>query len=106
MTRTTSDTVPHSNLKDGRQLAYTRLKRQMGGSVSDEVVRKLCRQTFLQSNANSQYVLRRDTGERIVTATPIEVEQSIIGRRMQKKTWAYDLLAIPHPVYAPIRHDT
>lgn len=103
MTRTTSDTVPHSNLKDGRQLAYTRLKSQMGGSVSDEVVRNLCQQTFLQSNANSQYVLRRDTGERIVTATPIEVEQSIIGRRMQNKTWAYDLLAIPHPVYAPNR---
>lgn len=97
------NTRPYEHLKDGNKLAFERLKRQLGGKVTDEVVRKLMAQTFLQSNANSQVVIRRDTGERFVTATAAEVEQSVIGRKMNNSRWHENLLAVPHPVYAPNR---
>lgn len=107
MTVTTSNkytaSIPYSYLSDGMQLAFDRLDMKFGKTLSPADITTLRNKTYLQSDGSGRSVIRHDTGHRLVTTSPLEVEQSLLSKYNMADGWQNNLLAIPHPVYAPNR---
>ena len=104
MTKATNkytDATPYSYLKDGMSLAFDRLDKRFGKRLSGATIGTLRDKTYLQSDGNGRSVIRHDTGHRTVTTSPLEVEQSLLSAYDMEFGWQNNLLAIPHPVYAP-----
>ena len=98
------DNQPHAHLTDGRELAVERIKSAFDTyDLADDVLGRLWKYTFLQSDASGRPIIRHDTGSRIVSTSPVEVEQSFLSGYSMEVNWHLKLLAVPHPVYAPNR---
>ncbi|AGI72675.1 hypothetical protein OA238_c26300 [Octadecabacter arcticus 238] len=100
---TYTDDTPYSHLSDGMSLAFDRLDNKFGKQLDGDTIKALSEKTYLQSDGNGRSVIRHDTGHRTVTTTPLEVEQSLLSAYEMSFGWQDNLLAIPHPVYAPNR---
>jgi len=77
------------------------LDKRFGKRLSGATIGTLRDKTYLQSDGNGRSVIRHDTGHRTVTTSPLEVEQSLLSAYDMEFGWQNNLLAIPHPVYAP-----